>query len=90
MNHPDYRPRVIELSEETGSKDRLNCRRIAAGKLFQDLPEEERQNILDTIEEAHKEAMEAYEEVNDQEAGGVSKGKEKKPSKEQIARYVRP
>jgi hypothetical protein len=83
MNHPDYRLRVIELSEETGSEDCLNCRRIAAGKLFQDLSEEERQTILDNIEEAHKEALNAYKELYEQSPESKAKGEK---NDKQVAR----
>jgi hypothetical protein len=53
----------MNLSEETGSEDRLNCRRIAAERVFKELSEEERQRILDKIEENYKEAMKTHEEV---------------------------
>jgi hypothetical protein len=84
MNHPDHRTRVCQLSEETGRADRLNCRRVAAMKLFEEMSEEDRQKIHDHIEEMHKEAIEAYEELNDPKTSNEDASAVKDDAKKEV------
>ncbi|EEB93034.1 hypothetical protein MPER_08368, partial [Moniliophthora perniciosa FA553] len=50
MSHPDYKNDVKDLSLETGSDDRLPCRKRAAAEYLESLDEQTRSNITDIIE----------------------------------------
>ncbi|KAK7022820.1 hypothetical protein VNI00_016947 [Paramarasmius palmivorus] len=74
MSHPKYRARVSAMSTETDNHEILSCRRAAAETLYDQLTEEERQQIQEEIEAEHVKALEAW---NERDGGKAEKEKGK-------------
>ncbi|KAK7028204.1 hypothetical protein VNI00_014894 [Paramarasmius palmivorus] len=63
--HPSYITRVTEKSQETGKRNRLNCRMDAALKVIQELSEEEKASLENELEEEYQALLEEYNEAKE-------------------------
>ncbi|KAK7018058.1 hypothetical protein VNI00_018406 [Paramarasmius palmivorus] len=68
MTHPEYKDQITSHSKETGSADRLPERRDAARKVWVEMEEGKRKEIMDEIDRNLAAALKAYGESKEGQA----------------------